>query len=516
MTEALSVIPDVEVSYHSLHRCINPCRMIRVRTSLFAISENVLTLQPENAPGSRSEYMHFVSDFEAFLTLLVPKLEKRASRLSSLTACIVGTADEHVFWELWGCLEAGCVAFCSVDETSSQVWDEQGESGGQPFCSSLFVAVNSMLTWFLSFSRSPAWQLMRSEHCRDLRNEELLKMLLLPVRCLLEIIAGSYLTGITVFALLPPNIVPLICCIFVEQFANVPPIVPTAQLSAGMKATTYTRGVVIPAADLVLVKVRMHHFVEHLTALIYHLAVIYCSPGVVELLPLLMSPAVVQLIKVSLLISTRTQPSTPALSEYNIPCFGSVLVLLRFMFRVGDFLSPKENTGNRDSSGLPVHLSAAASSQVLETDMTLLHALSVHMGAHVSLTVPCCLLQAAIVQSWQDAGRLYSIPPVRLSMMQQSLVGLAHQCTTHALHLMHLMVVEKGVGQPQKRSNNPRQKQQRKQARKKASTMMEIKLELWNVEGMRGLRSMMRLVSHFQTYTTGTKIVPNDGEHGEG
>lgn len=501
MTKAVSITGDVEVSRKSMYTCIFPIQRSCMHTEALYTSTSTLPLPPEGALGSWPALTLFIVEFAALLSALVPQLDKRSSRLSSVIACSVGTPEEHVFWELWGCLETCSAAFCVVSSKSLAVWEVvAGSEEGLPFHHPLCNAVHCLLSWLLSFTRTPAWRLMRTEHSVYMRNEQLLQILTMPLEFLFKLCKGPHSSHVTQFNLLPPNFVPLLCCISAELHSNVPFIVPRPKLTKGMRPATYSQGVVWQAKDAS--PLRLQHFTRGLSDLLSCLSQVDISPSQVACFPFLTSPAVVQMLKVALIVQTGMQPSAPDSLRQSVLGLGYILGLQQSMGCHVGALSISDQAGNRDAAGLPLHLNPVLSDQALETDRRLLHALTLYMDADVLSTVPCCLLQASLVQSWEDTriSMRDPVPPAVLVKMAESIVGLAKQCTTHGLYLIQHVMAERGSNQIQKRARTSSQKQQRNKAQAEAAQRRGIKFEFRNKEGMEALRNMMLLITSFQTH----------------
>lgn len=512
MSKALKVIADVAVSRQSMMARLQAIMMSRLHTTMLASSELVLPLTQAETPSIRTAYALMVAEIVFFLESLIPQLCKRGCRLSSVTACSVGTADEHVFWELWSCLDAGCAALAIASQKSIQVWPVDDH----PYYPSLYTAFHSLLTWLLSFSRSPAWLLMRPEHCLHMRNSELLKIFHLLSGFLSDFASDQFAISILHFNRLPADFLPLLCCIASEQFGNVPPLVPRAQVLAGAKATTYTRGVVFQAKDIS--PECLHLFIESITSLLEALTIVDSSAGRAEHFPFLTSPAVIQLLKVALIIQGRKSPYEPDAVERTVLClhYALRLALIQEKHSPRHPLSVTNQERNSNSVSLPMHLNAVLSKSALETDQRLLHVLSKHMDVCVCLTGPCCRVQNLVVQSWVVFGELYPVSAAVLSKMSQSLVGLAKQCTTHGLFLMLEFQRERASSQPQQPSNfeskTIQQTQQHKQALEHVAKLEDVKLAVWTEEGMNALQTSMMLTSHFKTDNMGQTLAPNNGE----
>lgn len=501
MTTALSVIDDVNISERSRNAQLKPIVMSRMHTTLLATSELVLPLMREEATSTRTEYTMFVADFAKFLAGLVPQLRKRGLCLSLVTASSIGTADEHVFWELWSCLEAGCKSFCRIAESSYDVWPENEK----PFYPSLCAAFHSLLHWLLSMSRSSAWQLMRPEHCLHMRNDELLLMLSLPIGYLTDLATAQFLGHTTHFDTLSPNLLSMLCCIVTEQFGCAPLLVPRSHTTASMKASTYTRGVVYKAQDIS--RSRLYLVIDTLVVLIYNLTVIDDSPHRIVPLTCLTAPAVIQFSKVAVMIQIQMQPHESDLVERSMSCLMYLLNLsLNQSYDEGglDF-SPLQRS-NKDALGLPTHLNQALSDAALETDRSLLHTLSCYMDVHLPFTELCCRLQYLLVQIWKSACRLHPFSSAATSKIAQSIIGLAKQCTTHGLMLMQYFKADKGNLKSQQRARTQTQKEMRKQAQSILAKLSVTKHAIWNDEGMKALRNLTLAISHFKLYSQGTNV----------
>lgn len=190
-------------------------------------------LQQQAFQHSTPHLILFVSDFTTLLTALVPQLRRQGDRLSSATFCSVGTPEEELFWELWRFLVTSCSVFgmsfnyCNERDGLLNVWPQEKH---HPVYAPLYAAFTSVLAWLLNMSRSPAWRAMKSVHGLKCTNGELTLILAQAGQCRLSISSAPTPTLLARAALLPPNFLPLLCCIFTEQLCSLPCLVPNEKL----------------------------------------------------------------------------------------------------------------------------------------------------------------------------------------------------------------------------------------------------------------------------------------------
>lgn len=409
--------------------------------SLSNLSHYVLTASGNVlfSPGSvncinvESWHARLVSDLTALLKVSVHELKRLGVSLSCTK--IQSACTEILFWEVWKCTVVGCFASRQASELLGIFWP----SRRQPFCTPLFVEFHTLLTWLLSMSRSSAWLAMQPEHGRICRNNELLVILSQPCEFLSAASRGAPAVVASCLSQLPPNFCSLLCCIISEQFGPTSPLVPPAQHVANAAALSYTQSFIIqPPLDNVNQSV-----IHHLSNAIIQFQKIAPAGAHREQFSFLVAPAVLQFLKTVLLLPKRLFTNTPHLQQNTMLTF-PLLMSNNFcqanMGRVRSFLISDADP-NMDDVGLPLHMNAFVSTQALETDTRLLHALSLHLNGVADIVFSCYTVQLTILQCWEVAG-LYS-PHAEAShqaaavrVMTRSIVGLAKQCTMQGLEFM--------------------------------------------------------------------------------
>lgn len=380
----------------------------------------------------------FVRDFTILLTALVLQLDRFGSRLSYVAGCSIGTPEERLFWELWGLLVAACSAFAVM----SSIWPDCWLVDQQLLYSKLITAFHATLAWLLSVSRSPAWTLMRTEHGSLARNSELITILTQPVMglVLLQPVTDACLAHC--LSILPPDVLPLICCIISEQFGTAPLLVKQQPFAASMSATSYTQS----THSFTPVHVSLHLLLCSLLEANQIVCVYAQKSNCSKTLYVATSPAIVQMMKVILLLPPKVVCLEPGLVIPSLTTLVSLFVTLQSDFdRTLACLSSSTvySTLNTDSCGLPKHSNPLLSRQVLDTDMRLLHVLG-------GISIRCreaFPLQSMIVrgwnQLWTEKAQHDPVQSKGLEMMMRGRVGVAKECSSHMLCLMKQLLQQR-------------------------------------------------------------------------
>lgn len=408
--------------------------MTRIYVLLFTLHDPGLVIRPE--------YALFVTDFTALLSQLVPQLTRLGLRLSLPAACIAFTAaaEQKLFWTLWQYLLAASTAF----RTATARERDDIPTQPQPFHAPLYAAFQSLLKWLLVMSRSPAWVMMKNEHGLQGRNHDLVTILTPPLISLVHLSERAAQPALdSHLKILPPTLLGLMCCITSENFGSAPAIVPQARLMATFQAINYPTCVFTTESGT-----RRGALLTHLTSSINNLADSSQTAGFPMNLAFLLTPAVIQFLKMFIIWTTGINNNI-----FRVQL--SMHVLLALFERqwlhsmVKDQRMAFASQPNIDAAGLPMHLNPLFSKPALQTDAMLLHVLSIHIHQHPTLTAHLHHLQHDIVQSWLCALIKY---PQRtagvVSVMFHSINGLAKHCTAFALQHLRQLAGEGVLQQP--------------------------------------------------------------------
>lgn len=378
---------------------------------------------------TRPQYAVFVTDFIALVAALIPELQRLGPRLSLVRARSIATvAEEELFWGLWGSVVGACSAFNSVAINGPDLWTVEE----QPHHVPLYAVFHSLLEWLLPMTRSAAWRLMQPEHGTWNRDRELTLILKQPGMMIATLASATIHSAMGHLHLLPPSLLPLICCITCEQLCSIPQLVDCAVTAPNIRASFYRQGIASARSTAHPV----NHILGILTGASATLANVDRSMGHDGRLPVLRSPAVLHFLKAAIIMHGSKNYTEPAFLLLSIEAFNGIFKQY-FAYTEAHSKDPMPAgalDGNRDDMGLPVHINPLLSDASLVTDTWMLHVLTSHMQADVSLTQVCRTAQCSMLSGWLLAGRRCSSPTTAaLSAMAKSVVGLAKQCTTHML-----------------------------------------------------------------------------------
>lgn len=431
---------------------------------------------------TQSEFAPFITKYTTLVKALILQLDRLGSRLSSVPSSI-GTATEEVFWELWRILVAVETVIGYAYGRRSSLFEKQ------PFCAGLYDALNMLLQWLLSISRSPAWVAMQRQHGLVDRNGELLAILAQPLDCLLRFSTNIYRSIFcSHLSCFPPTMLPLLCCIMSEQFTNAPVLVPLVQPAASSKAALYKGGV----GQLYLAE-NLDQFLHAMLMVINNFATRHISTEFGSMISFVAAPAVFHFLK-AVLILPRKASSPPTVVSL---CMGVLDSLSSFsneeaLTNPSPLLSAPNASLNKDALGLPLHTNPRFSNLALETDARLLHALVLHQSADASLTQKCCEMQVVILRSWMT-DRLLPISSETLTVMVRSVVGLAKTYSLQGLRMMQ-QVQKLGV---EDTFELDLKKKLRLHAHKALSSSHNKESAVPSLEAMNAVRTVMHNISDF-------------------
>lgn len=502
MTQAVKQLKSAKSSRSDLQN--NLTKMRQLRESLLIVSHTVYTRSrpPELFTSTQAEHQRFSSEFTAFLSALVPQLERLGSKLNNKTACSIGTAEEDMFWELWNFLTSSCSSFATAHAMSQNLWP----AGEKPFYHSQFAAFHSLLAWLLSISRSSAWLLMTPANGSHHRNRELVVILMQPTRCLESVGQASPAKFQALLGVIPPPFIPLLCCIVTEQLCiHVPPLVPQQPPAEGSVATTYTPD---PSNACFYHAFPFYAYLETLAVVLNNLYISDKNTRVGNSSHSTLSPSasVIQLCKALIILPGETPCTTPELVVCSVECLHRLLCATSQQAIGCGSEALSQNpvyVTNRDPVGLPLHLNPCVSSPALDTDVKLFQAIARHMSCNPVLTCACYEIHMLILDNWRYACMYTTITTHGMCEMLQGVVGLAHQCVSVGLRL--IMQLQQGqLGQ--------QQEQPRQQQGAAGDVLSSAELAVWQTQGMSSVRQLMYLISSFQLKTPDGRIHTKSSE----
>lgn len=444
---------------------------------------------------NQPEFATFVTDFSSLLTMLVPQLDRLGARLSSVESTI-GTTEEEVFWELWKFLAVGCSAFARVSTTPFRLLliDKQ------PFFTCLYAAFHDMLQWLLSMSRSPAWLAMKEPQGLRTRNSELLMMLAMPLNCLSKTSTASTSAMFSHLTCFLPASLSLVCCISFEQFTNNPSTHNQKPPAASTAATMHHQAVIGATIPLSL-----QPFVSQLIRVITNFASICKSSGRQKELSFVTAPEVLQLLKAVLILPQDIFCSDPFLLLNCLICI-EITLSLREEIHQNTRALLSNHGASSNAIGLPFYHNLRLSSEVLEMDAKLLHALNVHFSDDTVFNGMCYSIRALILKTWMVPDQMYAISPKALALMVRNVVGLAKQCTIHGLHILKELKRLQIDQHPTQHLVT-----QQHTERHALAGITEEQLHALDIASLSAIRSVMLLTSNFEVHLPGYELPSKPG-----
>lgn len=492
---------DITAAVSSLANINLPSRFLQAQIPHLQNLQRKLVsiVDPSQPPSHQSrtrmiaEHTLITSKFAAFLTAVVPLLDRLGAKLSSETASSVETPEKEGFWVLWSLLVDGC----SVIQASLLKLPIAQPTENQPFYTQLFSALQSMLICLLRIWRSPAMMAMTPKQGLRVRKGELLTILALPTICLLDLSSSPQSFLHNHLPLLPLNLIPTLCCLVTEQFCRVPTGEPPAQPATGPKATAYSPHVhAFRTSQLCLIG-----FLNFLVTTINNLlANGYTERGLVHHCPILSTPPIVQFLKAVIIMPRETPCIMPNLVKFSITSLQTFLRMNeeRSVVNSASRLSDSDWASRRDTCGLPLLLGPLLCGPDLNTDTRLLHALSQHMEEEdASMTTVIYSLKTLILHGWPSLEQLRSAPLGAPALMSSSVVGIARQVTRHALLIMRHLRQESQCASTQEvvvRSTGRQHQQQHQHA----ANLRGASLAALDASGFWELRSMIYQTSRMQ------------------
>lgn len=513
----------------------------------------------------QTDHALFITSFTAFLTVLVPQLERFGARLSlppcdkpaaataaaaalaslpapaeataravataqatsrpaavttaaaakraEKTAAAAAEAEEDVFWALWRFLVASCVALGHSSTSRPHPFHVQQHALYSP----LYSAMQAVLVWLLAMTRSPAWMLMKAQHGLVRRNGELRIVLVQPLNLLNGILSTPLHVRFSHLQSSAKTFLPLVCCILSENIGSAPRVVPRSEKEEsllGVLATSYVRGVDTDMHEFPILNV-----LNFVAQLVGNCSAMEKQAGNVGRFRFLTAPAVMHLLKAVLLLPTAELLRAPQLVPQTLMC-------LEACYSIGEQhnlnrpvgpLSTSQGQENRDPLGLPWHLNPCFSSPARWTDMRLLDFISKHIDQAPGLNTNCHGVQVWILMSWLESVKLYPAPPEAVAEIVRGVIGLSQQCMAHLKHAMqHKQWELKGLRdtQPLPARQQPPQEQQQQRIPLKAGEGTTSNLVVLGVKGGHKVRNLIYLASQIRlVFHAGVEREACSGDH---
>lgn len=454
----------------------------------------------EQRPSTVLALCLFLEDFTTFVPRLVSQLDRLGARLSSTTACSIGSAEEDLFWALWGFLIASSAALTAINSAFIDIWPPTEH----PLCTSLHSSFHTLFTWLLPMSQSPAWVAMLPEHGRLNRNRGLILILSGATAFLSNSLETSCAASSTHDH--QPTFLPLLCSIASEQFMSFLPVLPDlpSDPPAQPQATVNRQGL----PDNIIFQRSPRSFLTFLTN--------YINNGIIESQHTHIGSAVSFLTASSVLLYLKQFLSLPREASHtrgqdllNLLCLNKLCRRSLNLSEANLFTLPASG----DSSRLPLHLNPLPSQKALAVDGMLLHTLSGRMVYSSDELLVCLEIQTCVLESWQDACYASLAPAKVLVVIASSLVGLAKQCMTYAMQLLRqLQQVEQIQSQPRLLATHQHQQQVQQQPQEHVQTTPQTGMQLahFSVAVLSQINIIMRHTSYFKLVGAGHGRV--DGE----
>lgn len=347
---------------------------------------------------------------------------------------------------------------------------------------------------FTYMSRSPAWRLMATKHGKAARDFELVLILSQPAN-FLQCMGRQHAFATNLLAI-PGDLIPLLCCITSELFGTAPRIVAQGgSVDTGI-ASSYAQGLChlyqgesLEGGLRCTVTMVVNNFLADAGQ-----GTDYGGPD-----SCLKAPAVLHFLKSIVIGPKDVQPLDPVATSCVIRCLRCLLsfVVVETTARKNLLLSIHGREVNSDAAGLPLHLNPLLSTQVLKTDILLLHELGSHMLRDANQRIECCQVQGCILQIWSAACTLYPLPSATHTAMVSSVIGVAKQCALHGLLLMKSLR-KAGRHLPHKDPDaQQQQRQQKQQQHGYTASLSSTESHLKDVTAVRALRGLLFLTSGF-------------------
>lgn len=478
MTSMVSTVSNLRSTQSFLRARLPPMRTMSVK--LITVCSSVPARQNEERSSAALALVRCITDFTRLLTTLVPQLDRLGAQLSRPTACSIGTAEEDLFWVLWGVLVASSSALVAANRAFKDLLPPKEH----PSYTSLCSAFGFLLTWLLQMSQSPAWVSMLPQHGRMNRNKGLLVILSIANNCLAHTIPPPFddvLLNDCQTILLPP-----LCSIVSEQFLTSFPALPQLPPDppSHSQATVNRQGV----PDAHIVHISSQGLMSSLANQIILRIGMSGGADISSGLSFLTAPSVIMFLKQY--VSLPKEVSHTA--EHGLLYINSLLLIYKRSLTLSD------TKLNEELASLGLHPSESylfpmPSPKALAVDAMLLHTLSRYIEGSPAERHELLTLQMLVLGTWQVACTQHVAASPVLAVMASSLAGLAKQCTTYALQLMrHLQGEGQGCGQPRLLSTQqPLHQVQQSQEQNQATLQAQMQLADFNFDVIIDIQDMM-------------------------
>lgn len=280
---------------------------------------------------------------------------------------------------------------------------------------------------------SPAWKLMKAQHGVVRQNEDLLLILTTPTKCLTHFCITPLDVCINTVRSLPPNFVPLLCCIVSEQFGTLPSIIPIPPSPAAgrLSAATYRQcAVTVAQIDEDHYNKSLLTFLKAVLASVCNLALVKGDSEASEHFPFLTAPATLHFLKALVVLSLDLFLKALTFARNSISCLSFSLGVWNkgMKSQPVDALSTSQKRANKDNAGLPRHLDPCYRNPVLESDILVFEALNKHIKCINTVPAKCFQAQGRVLDGWLQACISHPNPQRVLSAMAPGLTLLAQQC----------------------------------------------------------------------------------------
>lgn len=428
-------------------------------------------------PTMQSEHTLLMTDVTSLLVSLVVQLNRFDARGHSAAAGSIGSAENSVFFQLWGFLTAGCVAFDSAQQIMYRLLPTSALSFPTP----LLEVFHSILTWILRVSKSRAWWIFTGQYSQLRNNADLVYILMTFARCLAAISAAPADILSHYLDLLSPNFFHLMYRIAWEQLGNLPPdpspVAPglVGAHTATIRQIRYSKRRAIFSRFCYLLTFSIGNLLD---------ADQLRSKG--QHIQSLCDPCLMQMLKAVVILEANHHDSKDAI-HFRIRCLASLL-------------------------GRPppcLEFNPVLNRRALETDVWTLAALSKHLMADITLTETVCRAQADILAAWLTMASSHPTSARTMRVMTQSVIGIAKQCSMQGTDILFQMQT---TCQERRRQAKEEQMQQPQHGLTNSDTpKTDTEVGMPNTHDITCVRQLMVFASEFLLLGQAADIRPKSG-----
>lgn len=430
--ELLTVIVKVS-GFTNLAPCLHPqlrmevARLKLLDSKLLGTSNLLCVQEAEMSPNTLQLLVSCISENAALQMALVPQLQRFGKRLSIPTAGSLGTVEEDMFWELWASLMGSCVVNMIVTKTQPTAFLNLQ----QALCNQVHLATQSVLTWILSISRSPVWCAMKVGNGLRHRNLEVSSILFQATSFLALIGEAPTPVALRLACWVPDQLLPLICCIASEQLCPVRTTQQHDQSGTRHPATTYVLG----STSRLVFPPSLYQSLCLLASTINNLECLASRAGRAGVCTFVTAPAVLLLLKLFITLPPEVHPAVKDYRRMAAGCLPRLLHRSQAQ-HVASLTASTTQDGERARIGLPMRQHPLLCADALETDVQLLHVLTDCMQRGALPKWEGLRAQAMVLDSWKNARACPFTTAAATQAMAASNIGLAKECTGHALQEM--------------------------------------------------------------------------------